>query len=114
MGAFYNPLSVAIEHTNLSDPAAIDPKQVARLSRLSRLGLSDDELQRLGSQLGAIVAAVDKLAEADTDRVDPTAQVGGLTNVCRPDVVLEGLSQGDALANAASQEAGLLRVPAIQ
>jgi len=105
---------VATEDTNTSDTRGIELPQVARLSRLARLGLSPEELERLGVQLAAIVSAVGKLAEADTDHVDPTAQVGGLTNVLRHDVVVDGLSQEDALANAASKEAGLLRVPAIQ
>lgn len=87
---------------------------VTRLSHLSRLGLSPEEVETMGSQLTQIVSAVDKLAEADTTGVDPTAQVGGLRNVWRPDEVAPGLSAEDALANAPVKEAGLLRVPAIQ
>jgi aspartyl-tRNA(Asn)/glutamyl-tRNA(Gln) amidotransferase subunit C len=92
----------------------LSPAQVAKLSRLARLGLSEEELTQLGSQLADIVGAVGRLAEAPTDQVDPTAQVGGLYNVMREDLVVAGLTQEEALANAASHEAGLIRVPAIQ
>ncbi len=92
----------------------IGPQEAANLSRLARLGLSPEELERLGEQLGDIIAAVGKLAEADTSQVDPTTQVGGLSNVTRADEVVAGLSAEEALANAGTKEAGLLRVPAIQ
>jgi aspartyl-tRNA(Asn)/glutamyl-tRNA(Gln) amidotransferase subunit C len=105
---------VAVEHDGGSGRFGIGPEEVANLSRLARLGLSPEELDRLGAELANIIAAVGKLAEADTGAVDPTAQVGGLRNVTRADQVVPGLSADEALANAPSQEAGLLRVPAIQ
>ena len=110
----YNPGSVASEPENQPIGQGFEAKQVAQLSRLSRLGLSPQELEKLASQLALIIAAVNKLAEADTSGVDPTAQVGGLSNVWRADEVEAGLSAEEALANASVKEAGLLRVPAIQ
>jgi aspartyl-tRNA(Asn)/glutamyl-tRNA(Gln) amidotransferase subunit C len=110
----YNPGSVASEPENRPTGQGFEAKQVAQLSRLSRLGLSPQELEKLASQLALIIAAVNKLAEADTSGVDPTAQVGGLSNVWRADEVEAGLSAEEALANASVKEAGLLRVPAIQ
>jgi Asp-tRNA(Asn)/Glu-tRNA(Gln) amidotransferase C subunit len=46
--------------------------------------------------------------------VEATAQVGGLRNVTRADLVAPGLSAEEALANARVKAAGFLRVPAIQ
>lgn len=92
----------------------IGAAEVANLSRLARLGLTPEELDRLGEQVADIIMAVGKLAEADVSQVDPTSQVGGLRNITRQDEVVAGLSAEEALANAATQEAGLLRVPAIQ
>jgi aspartyl-tRNA(Asn)/glutamyl-tRNA(Gln) amidotransferase subunit C len=110
----YNPGSMAPEQENQPEGQGFEAEQVAHLSRLSRLGLTPPELEKLASQLALIIAAVNKLAEADTSGVDPTAQVGGLSNVWRDDQVEAGLSAEEALANAPVQEAGLLRVPAIQ
>jgi aspartyl-tRNA(Asn)/glutamyl-tRNA(Gln) amidotransferase subunit C len=84
------------------------------LSRLARLGLTGDELAELEAQLKDIIEAVGKLSQADISQVDPTTQVGGLSNAMRDDVVVPGLSAEQALANAPTTEAGLLRVPAIQ
>ena len=84
------------------------------MSRLARLGLTGDELAELEAQLKDIIEAVGKLAQADISQVDPTTQVGGLSNAMRDDVVVPGLSAEQALANAPTTEAGLLRVPAIQ
>lgn len=92
----------------------IDLAEVAHLSQLARLGLTSEELERLRDQLSVIVAAVDKLQEADVSSVDPTAQVGGLHDVTREDELQPCLEPSVALANAPSKEAGLLRVPAIQ
>ncbi|MHB1577065.1 MAG: Asp-tRNA(Asn)/Glu-tRNA(Gln) amidotransferase subunit GatC [Candidatus Dormibacteria bacterium] len=105
---------MAVENARDQEAPVFEPAQVAHLSRLARLGLTDEELERLRAQLGDIVRAVGKLAEAPTDQVDPTAQVGGLYNVMREDRVVDGLTQDEALANASSHEAGLIRVPAIQ
>ena len=84
------------------------------MSRLARLGLTSDELAELEAQLKDIIEAVGKLSQADISQVDPTTQVGGLSNAMRDDVVVPGLSAEQALANAPTTEAGLLRVPAIQ
>jgi aspartyl-tRNA(Asn)/glutamyl-tRNA(Gln) amidotransferase subunit C len=105
---------VADENAPELKASVFEPAQVAHLSRLARLGLTESELRELGGQLADIVNAVGRLAQAPTDQVDPTAQVGGLYNVMREDVVVDGLSQEEALVNAPSHEAGLIRVPAIQ
>lgn len=95
-------------------PISIALSEVAHISRLARLGLSSEELARLGAQLQVIVAAVGELSRADISAVGATAQVGGLRNVLRSDVAEPGLSAAEALANAAATESGFFRVPAIQ
>ncbi|MGH7640544.1 MAG: Asp-tRNA(Asn)/Glu-tRNA(Gln) amidotransferase subunit GatC [Candidatus Dormibacteria bacterium] len=102
------------EATADPEAGAIAVAEVAHVSKLARLGLSPDELERLAQELGRIVAAVNKLAQADTSSVAATAQVGDLRNVTRADEVAPGLSAEAALANSGSSTAGLLRVPAIQ
>ncbi len=92
----------------------LDLALVAHLSRLARLGLTDAEMEVILPQLRAILTAVDRLQEADVSGVDATAQVGGMYDVMREDRVEPGLTAHEALANAPSHEAGLLRVPAIQ
>ena len=87
---------------------------VAHVALLARLGLSDDEMERYGTQLDAILRAIDKLNEVDTSTVAETAQVGGLVNVWRDDVQQPSIGAERALANAPDSDDGLFRVGAIQ
>ncbi|MGH7643147.1 MAG: Asp-tRNA(Asn)/Glu-tRNA(Gln) amidotransferase subunit GatC [Candidatus Dormibacteria bacterium] len=105
---------MAEERAGAPPAGSIAPAEVAHVSGLARLGLTKPELEKLGSQLEVIVAAVGELSLADTSSVGATAQVGSLRNVTRPDVVGPCLSSDEALANASVQAAGFLRVPAIQ
>jgi aspartyl-tRNA(Asn)/glutamyl-tRNA(Gln) amidotransferase subunit C len=87
---------------------------VAHVAMLARLGLSDEEMDRYGTQLDAILRAIDKLNEVDTSAVGETAQVGGLVNVWREDVPRESIGAERALANAPDRDDGMFRVGAIQ
>jgi aspartyl-tRNA(Asn)/glutamyl-tRNA(Gln) amidotransferase subunit C len=87
---------------------------VAHVAMLARLGLSDEEMERYGHQLDAILAAISKLNEVDTSNVAETAQVGGLVNVWREDVARPSIGTERALANAPDTDDGYFRVGAIQ
>ncbi|HEX7188834.1 MAG TPA: Asp-tRNA(Asn)/Glu-tRNA(Gln) amidotransferase subunit GatC [Actinomycetes bacterium] len=93
--------------------AAITRDEVAHLARLARLALDEDELDRFGGQLDAIVVAISRIGDLDTDDVPPTSHALPLTNVTRPDEVRPGLTQGDALSGAPAAEDGRFRVPRI-
>lgn len=62
-------------------------EQVQHVAKLARLGLRDDEISKFQTQLSGILDYVEMLNEVDTDGVEPTAQVTGLTNVTRKDEV---------------------------
>lgn len=71
---------------------------------LSRLELSESELDEFAGQLDAILGHVKTVAEAPTQDVPPMSELTGVTNVTRPDVVVPGLSPGQALAGAPAVE----------
>lgn len=52
---------------------AVDQGQVRRIARLARLELSADGLRLFADQLGEILTYFNKLAEADTEGVEPLA-----------------------------------------
>ncbi len=81
------------------------------MARLARLALSDDEAERLGAQLNAILEAVGKVSELDLADVEPTAHPLDVVNVWADDQPDESLSNDEALANAPDREAGFFRVP---
>lgn len=67
--------------------SAITRDEVAHLARLSRLALSEAELDHFAEQLDAIVGAVARVSELPTENVPPTSHAQPLTNVFRADVV---------------------------
>jgi aspartyl-tRNA(Asn)/glutamyl-tRNA(Gln) amidotransferase subunit C len=91
---------------------AITRAQVLHIARLSRLALTDDEVERFSEQLSAILDAVGTVAELDLEDVEPTSHPLELVNVLDDDVPRPSLSVEDALSNAPAAEAGFFRVPA--
>lgn len=89
-------------------------EQVRHVAELARLGLSDQEMERLTGELSKILDYIDQLEQLDTSAVEPTAQVGGLIDVFREDRVDDSLPVQVALANAPASEDGYFRVRAIQ
>jgi aspartyl-tRNA(Asn)/glutamyl-tRNA(Gln) amidotransferase subunit C len=87
---------------------------VAHLARLARIDLSDPELDHLAGQLDVILGAVARVSEVAADDIPPTSHAVPLTNVFRPDVVVPGLTQEEALSGApVPPEDDRFRVPRI-
>ncbi|MFN2484496.1 MAG: Asp-tRNA(Asn)/Glu-tRNA(Gln) amidotransferase subunit GatC [Candidatus Limnocylindria bacterium] len=87
--------------------------EVEHVAALARLGLSDDEIERMQAQLSRILDAVARLRDVDTSAVAPTAQVIELENVMRDDVPRPPIGRDLALANAPLREGPFLRVPVV-
>ena len=84
------------------------------MARLSRLRLSDEEIDTLAGELSSILDHVDKLAEVDIDGVEPTSHVVPLQNVLRPDEPRPSLERDVALSQAPEPLDGAFRVPSPQ
>jgi aspartyl-tRNA(Asn)/glutamyl-tRNA(Gln) amidotransferase subunit C len=93
--------------------SAISRDEVAHLARLSRLALSDDELDHYASQLDAILGHVKQIAQVAATDVPPTASPNPATNVTRPDVPGPCLPPQQALAGAPAVEQQRFLVPQI-
>lgn len=93
--------------------AEIDRATVEHVAALARLGLTDEEIDRMQSQLSRILDAIEVLSSVDTSHIGPTAQVIQLENVMRDDVVHPSLSREAALANAPERSDAFLRVPTV-
>jgi aspartyl-tRNA(Asn)/glutamyl-tRNA(Gln) amidotransferase subunit C len=90
---------------------SISRDQVLHVARLAHLDLSDEEVERLTAELGAILDAVSKVSELDLDDVPPTSHPLALVNAWAEDVPHESLSLEDVFANAPAREGDLFRVP---
>ncbi|MCZ3389934.1 MAG: Asp-tRNA(Asn)/Glu-tRNA(Gln) amidotransferase subunit GatC [Actinomycetia bacterium] len=92
---------------------ALDRDDIAHLARLSRLQLTDSELDQYGGQLDVILSAVARVAEVAADDVPPTTHAVPVVNVARPDVIVPCLAREDVLAGAPAAEDDRFRVPRI-
>jgi len=91
---------------------AISRDEVLHVARLARLDLSDEEVERLGGQLDAILEAVGKVSELDLADVEATAHPLELVNVWAEDEPRPSLLLDEVFANAPDREDGFFRVPA--
>ena len=92
---------------------AISREDVAHVAKLSRLALTEDELNMYTQQLDKIIHYVDKLSELDTSKVEPMITASAKGNVFRADVVKPGLTRDDALFSAPSHDDEFFRVPPV-
>jgi aspartyl-tRNA(Asn)/glutamyl-tRNA(Gln) amidotransferase subunit C len=94
-------------------PPVIDQAEVRRIARLARLKLSEQEVRLFTGQLARILEYVKQIESLNTTGVEPLAHALPVTNVLREDEPREGLTRGEALANAPAVERDCFRVPAV-
>ena len=87
--------------------------EVAHLAHLSRLAVTEEELDLFAGQLGAVLDAVAQVGAADVAEVAPTTHAVPMTNVFREDVARPSLPRDVVLAGAPAAEDGRIRVPRI-
>jgi aspartyl-tRNA(Asn)/glutamyl-tRNA(Gln) amidotransferase subunit C len=80
--------------------STISRDEVARLAKLARLALTDEEISGFASQLDAILGYVGAIQAVDVTGVAATDNPIKNVNVTRPDVVAASLTQAEALAEA--------------
>jgi aspartyl-tRNA(Asn)/glutamyl-tRNA(Gln) amidotransferase subunit C len=85
-------------------------EEVLHIARLARLGLAEDEIDRLGGQLSHLLEHFQVLQQVDTEGVPPTAQSVELKSVMRDDAIAPSLPPEDVLANAPRREEDFFRV----
>lgn len=89
----------------------IDAQMLAKLEKLARIRLGDDEKEGMMNDLNRIVGMFDKLQEVDTDGVEPTRHMVDHHSRYRADEVRGELSQSDALKNVPTTKDGYIAVP---
>jgi len=92
----------------------IDREQVLHVARLARLRLSDDEVERMSSELSGILEHVERIAELDLEDVEPTSHVIELENVLRADEPRPSWPRERVLEPAPDPASESFRVPSPQ
>jgi aspartyl-tRNA(Asn)/glutamyl-tRNA(Gln) amidotransferase subunit C len=80
--------------------STISRDEVARLAKLARLALTDEEINGFAGQLDAILGYVGAIQAVDVTGVAATDNPIKNVNVTRPDAVAASLTQAEALAVA--------------
>ena len=71
--------------------------QVAHIAKLARLTLTSGEIDKMTTELSSILTYIDMLGEVNTENVEATAQVTGLENQLREDIVKPSQAKPDDL-----------------
>ena len=92
---------------------SITRDEVAHLATLSRLALTEEELERFAGQLDVIIGAVARVQEVAAAGIPPMTHAADLSNVFREDVVTPCLSADVVLSQAPAAEDRRFKVPRI-
>lgn len=95
--------------------AKLSSDDVFHIAKLANLPIDQKQQKVFEQQLSAILAFVSKLQKVPTKNIQPTAQITGITNVYREDVVGASrmLTQKQALKNAKETKNGYFVVPSV-
>jgi aspartyl-tRNA(Asn)/glutamyl-tRNA(Gln) amidotransferase subunit C len=92
---------------------SITRDDVEHVAYLARLGLDDEEKDRLATQLSNILDAMQVIDRLDTSAIPPTAQVIPLHNVMRDDEARPSAPREEIMANAPRREGDYFLVPPV-
>jgi len=91
----------------------ITKKDVQYIAHLSRIHLSDSEIEKLTITLEDILGYIAKLNKLDVSKVKPTSHVLPLQNVFRKDLPRPSLQQADVIKIAPGHDKGSFKVPQV-
>ena len=89
-------------------PVDID---IAKVARLARIGLTDEEAEHYGTQLELILDHAARVQAMPTEGVEPTAHPLPMVNAFRVDEVEPTLDREEVLEQAPDREGPFFRVP---
>ena len=94
----------------------ITQKDVEHIAHLARIELTDEEKQKFGHDLSAVLAFVGKLNEVDTEGVEPMTGGTMLENVMREDEQIDDVLEGKSallLDAAPEKKEGWVKVKSV-
>ncbi|MCH2310056.1 MAG: Asp-tRNA(Asn)/Glu-tRNA(Gln) amidotransferase subunit GatC [SAR202 cluster bacterium] len=83
---------------------------IRHLASLTRISMSDDEVEKMRDEMSNILDNIAVLNEIDTDSVEPTGHSVDLKSVLRDDVSGDSLSTEDVLMNAPNSDEDLIKI----
>ena len=95
----------------MSKKNKITEEEVKKIASLSRLSLTEDELQKRTEDMNNILNYMDSLNEINTDNVKELNNVHDMNASLRSDSSDESLNQQDILNNSPSSNGYYIKVP---
>jgi len=94
----------------MKNNTVISDTDFAKLVKMTKLTLSEDEKKSIHAQLDEALHAVEVFDELDLKDVPPLSHPGGLTNVMREDIIKPSFTQAESLSNAPDSHDGYFMV----
>ena len=91
----------------------ITTEEVRHIAILARVGMTDEEVERMRDQMSNILEQFDVLSRVDTSGVESTGSLTGGQTVMREDRVEPSADRDDLLSNAPRRQEDLIRVRAV-
>ncbi len=91
----------------------ITDKDLDYVARLARIHIDNEKKEKLTHDMEAVIGFADKLAELDTENVEPIAHALPVNNVFRKDEIVPSYDREELLKNAPEKDAGCYSVPKI-
>ena len=92
---------------------SLDEATVARIARLARIAVPEEELAPLATELSHILEWIEQLNEVETAGVPPMTSVAAMKLAWREDQVTDGGRPEDILANAPERQDDYFVVPKV-
>jgi aspartyl-tRNA(Asn)/glutamyl-tRNA(Gln) amidotransferase subunit C len=92
---------------------SVDIQTVRRVARLARIAVTDEDAERMSSELNRILGFVEQLNEVDVSGVEPMTSVIPIEMKKREDVVSDGDKPDDIVANAPATVENFFLVPKV-
>lgn len=91
----------------------ITEETIDHIAHLSRLRFEGEAKTAIRADLNNIIGFMGKLAEMDTENVEPLVFMSDEVNVLRDDVAEVTLTQAEALKNAPKKDSDYFRIPKV-
>ncbi|TDR76553.1 Asp-tRNA(Asn)/Glu-tRNA(Gln) amidotransferase subunit GatC [Paludibacterium purpuratum] len=92
---------------------SLTQQDVARIAKLARIAVTEQEIDAIGQQLNDIFGLIEKMQAVNTDNVEPMAHPQDVALRLRADAVTEQDRRDAFMALAPQTEAGLFLVPKV-
>ena len=92
---------------------SMDKETVAKVARLARIKMTDEQLEQYAPQLSGILKWVEQLSEVDTENTEPLPSPVNIPLRLRKDEVTDGGYADDVLANAPEEMENFYVVPKV-